>query len=102
MEHTKVSVGDSALSEVTSEPSQLEQVSKDAPDVEQRLGPDDSEPIDEPPLRDRLHILALGVTRMIEARLSGLDLDVRGQVPSSRGDGNNEDDPGRPLVESIG
>lgn len=65
--YTDVSVGDSVLGEVTSERSQLEQVSKHPPDVEERLGPDNSQPIDEPLLRDRLHVLTLGVARMTEA-----------------------------------
>lgn len=65
--YTDVSLGDSVLGEVTSEWSQLEQVSKHPPDVEERLGPDNSQPIDEPLLRDRLHVLTLGVAQMIEA-----------------------------------
>lgn len=64
---TDVSPGDSVLGEVTFERSQLEQVPQHPTDVEERLGSDDSEPIDEPPFRDRLHIFTLGVTRMIEA-----------------------------------
>lgn len=69
--------GDDLLREVNLERSQLEQVSKHPSDVEERLGPDDSESIDEPPFRDGLQIFALGVARMIEARLSRIDLNVR-------------------------
>jgi len=66
-DYTDVSLGDSVLGEVTSEWSQLEQVSKHPPDVEERLGPDNSQPIDEPLFRDRFHVLTLGVAQMIEA-----------------------------------
>lgn len=67
VDYTNVSVGDSVLGEVTSERSKLEQVSKHPPDFEERLGPDNSQPIDEPMLRDRLHVLTFGIARMIEA-----------------------------------
>jgi hypothetical protein len=76
VDYTTADVGVVFLSEVTSEPSKLKQVSKHTSNVEERLGPNDSEPIDEPPLRDRLHIFTLGVAWMIEAGLPRLDLDV--------------------------
>jgi hypothetical protein len=66
-DYTNVSVGDNLFGVVTSGRSQLEQVSKDPSDVEERLVPDDSEPVDQSLLRDRLHIFAFGVARMIEA-----------------------------------
>lgn len=66
-DYTTAGVGVVVLGEVTCERSQVKQVSKHPSNVEERLRPNDSEPIDEPPLRDRLHIFTLGVTRVIKA-----------------------------------
>lgn len=66
-DYTITGAVDIVLREVTSERSQLEQVSEHSAYVEERPGPNDTEPIDEPPLRNRLHVLTLGVARKIEA-----------------------------------
>lgn len=66
-DYTAASVGDVVPERVTSRgDSQFEKVTKHSPDLEQWLRTYISESSDEPPLRDGLHILTLGITRMLQ------------------------------------
>ena len=65
---------------------EAEQVHEDAPDVEHDVGLRGAEPGDEPPVRDRLDVLALRVAHLVEPGVAWLDLDVRRRPAPSRRD----------------
>src|SRR3954449_6486443 len=82
--------------------SEVEQEPQCPADRVPRLRRCDAQPMKEPSVRDRLHVLALGVADDFEPGRSRLQLDVR-RKPSAGGGARHDDhDTARAVVQLVG